>query len=471
MIVAETSSYRSFVARKLTRVPSTGIASVPALSKCLFPFQADLVKWALRRGRAAIFASTGLGKTRMQLEWARHVAAYTARPVLVLAPLAVAQQTTTEGEQIGLRVTLCRSGEDMQDGVNVANYERLHRFDTGAFGGVVLDESSIIKHHDAATLGVLMRAFSATPFRLCATATPAPNDYTELGTHAEFLGVCTRAEMLSEFFCHDGGETQVWRVKGHARQAFWRFVASWGALLRTPSDLGYDDAGFKLPPLTVRQHIIAADRDSVRKAGLLFAEEAKTLSERREARRATIAARVAECAAIVNGSRHPWIVWCDLNAESEALCDAIPDALEVRGSDDLDDKETKLRAFSSGQARVMVTKPSIAGFGLNWQHCAHVAFVGVTDSWEAYYQAIRRCWRFGQRRPVEVHVFASELEGEVVRNLERKESDAQRMAAELSAETCAAMRSEVLGQSRQTRSYDPTVPIVLPSWLQSETAK
>jgi hypothetical protein len=402
----------------------------------------------------------------MQLEWADRVTAYVARPVLILAPLAVAQQTVSEGERMGVHVTLCREAGDVRDGINIANYERLHKFDPSMFGGVVLDESSIIKHHDAKTLRLLLEAFAQTPFRLCATATPAPNDYTELGTHAEFLGVCTRAEMLSEFFCHDGGETQVWRVKGHARQAFWRFVASWGALLRSPSDLGYDDGAYRLPPLTVHQHRISADRDSVRAAGLLFAEEAHTLSERRDARRATIAARVRECAALVNGDRQPWIVWCDLNAESDALRAAIPDALEVRGSDSLEEKEDRLRAFSDGRARVMITKPSIAGFGLNWQHCARVAFVGVTDSWEAYYQAVRRCWRFGQSRPVDVHVFASELEGEVVRNLERKEADAERMASELSAETQESMRTEVMGQARQTREYNPTVPMALPSWLE-----
>jgi hypothetical protein len=463
-------SYSEFVAQKLTRTPATGIKNVPALSKYLFPFQRDLVRWALRRGRTAIFASTGLGKTPMQLEWARHVSDYTKRPVLVLAPLAVAQQTQEQGARMGIDVALCRDSDDLCDGVNVANYERLHRFDCGQFGGVVLDESSIIKHHDAKTLGLLMDAFAQTPFKLCATATPAPNDYTELGTHAEFLGVCSRAEMLSEFFCHDGGETQVWRVKGHARQSFWRFVASWGALVRMPSDLGYEDGGYQLPPLNVEQHIIPADREQVRAAGLLFAEEASTLSERRDARRASISARVRECAAVVNDDNQPWIVWCDLNAESDALRDAIPGALEVRGSDSLEDKEQKLRAFSTGNARVLITKPSIAGFGLNWQHCARVAFVGVTDSWEAYYQAVRRCWRFGQNRPVNVHVFASELEGEVVRNLQRKEADALRMAEDLSTETRESLRSEVFGQQRQTREYEPNSEMQIPNWLIQEAA-
>ena len=466
---AAVSDYSTFVAGKLQRSPSTGLTgALPEIHESLFPFQRDLVRWSLRLGRSAIFASTGLGKTRMQLEWARHVAAYTDAPVLILAPLAVAAQTVAEGALMGVDVSLCRSADDVRGGLNIANYERLHRFNPREFGAVVLDESSIIKHHDAATLGLMLEAFRATAFKLCATATPAPNDYTELGTHAEFLGVCTRSEMLSEFFCHDGGETQVWRVKGHARQAFWKFVSSWGALVSAPSDLGYPDDGFSLPLLTVHHHRIDADRDSIRRSGLLFAAEAQTLSERRNARRATIDSRVSQCAELVNADEQPWIVWCDLNAESDALKDSIPDALEVRGSDDLDDKEQRLRAFGSGEARVMVTKPSIAGFGLNWQHCARVAFVGVTDSWEAYYQAIRRCWRFGQKHPVEVHIFASELEGEVVRNLERKEANAKLMAEELSRETRGAMRSEVLGSKRQTRGYCPKTPIAIPEWLTSE---
>jgi hypothetical protein len=460
--------YQDFVSRKLTRAAPTGLPAVPDLHPSLFPFQRDLVGWALKRGRCAIFAATGLGKTRMQIEWARHVHAHTGNPVLILAPLAVAAQTAAEGAKMDVPISVCRDAKDVTPGLDIANYECLHRLDPTIFGGIVLDESSIIKHHDAATLGQLMAAFSQTPFKLCATATPAPNDFTELGTHAEFLGICRRTEMLSEHFCHDGGETATWRLKGHAREAFWRFVASWGALLRAPSDLGYPDEGFALPPLNTHQHIIAADKASTRKAGLLFATEAQTLSERRNARRASIDARVQRCADLVNGDAEPWIVWCDLNAESDALKSTIRGAIEVRGSDDLDVKEQRLRDFAEGRARVLVTKPSIAGFGLNWQHCARVAFVGITDSFEAYFQAVRRCWRFGQKRPVEVHIFASELEGSVVKNLARKEADSAMMADELSAETRGALQSEVFGQVRQTRAYAPELGMEIPTWLRSE---
>jgi hypothetical protein len=468
--------YREFVAAKLTRQPPTGIDDVPRLDRGLFHFQRDLVGWALRRGRAAIFASTGLGKTRMQLEWAKHVAAHTDRPVIILAPLAVAQQTAAEGARVGMEVALVRESSDVGPGVSVVNYDRVHKIDCSRFGGVVLDESSIIKHQDAATFAQLSGLFAQTPFKLCATATPAPNDYTELGTHAEFLGVCSRAEMLSEFFCHDGGETQTWRLKGHARGAFWKFIASWGALVRAPSDLGYSSAEFELPPLTVEQTIIKADRDSVRMAGLLFAEEASTLSERRDARRATIAARTSACVDAIradwaaSGSHHPVLVWCDLNAEQDALRLALGDeAFSVQGSDDVDDKESRIIAWCAGERPVMISKPSIMGWGLNFQHCSNMSFVGVTDSWEQYYQAVRRCWRFGQKRQVRVRVFASELEGEVVRNLERKERDATRMAAELSRETCAAMSDEVRGTHRQTREYEPQQDMQIPTWLSTES--
>lgn len=456
--------YETFVRDKLQFIPPSGMENPPALHPSLYPHQRDLTRWALQRGRAALFADTGLGKTAMQLEWARHVP---VKRVIILAPLAVAAQTVAEGKRLGIEVRECRDGSEVQDGITITNYERLHRFDPRMFGGVVLDESSIIKHHDAKTLRLLLDAFAQTPWKLCATATPAPNDYTELGTHAEFLGICTRAEMLSEFFTHDGGETQTWRLRKHARAEYWRWVASWAALVQKPSDLGYDDAGYALPPFTITQHTTPADQDEVFASGQLFAFEAQTLMERRQARKSTVGARVRAVAKLVNADSEPWIVWCDLNAESEALVAAIDGAVEVRGSQSIDEKESRLRAFSAGTTRVMVTKPSIAGFGLNWQHCARVAFVGVTDSWEAYYQAVRRCWRFGQKQNVQVHIFSSEMEGAVVANLARKESDAAKMAAELSAMTAEAVRENVAGSKRSTNAYNPTQEMEIPSWLVS----
>jgi superfamily II DNA or RNA helicase len=477
------SDYDAFVASKLSRVPPTGMRDVPELTPDMFPFQRDLVTWALRRGRCAIFADTGLGKTRMQVEWAHRVNIHTGRPVLILAPLAVARQTAREGDAIGVRVSVCRDQFATTDGVNITNYDRLHKFDPSAFGAVVLDESSIIKHHTAKTLQILLDAFSSTPFRLACTATPSPNDYTELGTHAEFLGICTREEMLAEFFCHDGGETQKWRLKGHAREAFWRWVATWGAMLRRPSDLGYEGAGYDLPPLVVTHHTLPADPDTVRASGYLFAMPAGDLTERRIARRASLSARVAavvrdvtECTCqsrsppqCTCGASETWVIWVDLNDESDELHAAIPGSVEIRGNLDVDEKERRLVAFAEGKTRVLVSKASMTGFGLNWQHCARMAFVGVTDSWEAYYQAVRRCYRFGQKRAVHVHIYASEVEGSVVANLQRKEKDAQKMAEELTAETRAALLEEIRGSVRTTNAYGAR-EIVMPEWLRSEVA-
>lgn len=454
--------YEEFIQGKLRRVPPTGLESIPQLSEQLFDFQRDLVSWSLRRGRSALFASTGLGKTRMQLEWADNVPERT----IILAPLAVAQQTVEEAESIGVEAYQCRDQSEVGDHrIVVTNYERIHRFDTSKFGAVVLDESSIIKHHDAATLKRLLDAFADTPWKLCCTATPSPNDYTELGTHAEFLGICSRTEMLAEFFCHDGGETQNWRLKGHAREAFWRWVAEWAALVRCPSDLGYDGSLYRLPKLSIDHHVVPGDIDAARQMGMLFPLEAKTLSERRSARKSSVDRRVSMCAEMVNSTEEPWVVWCDLNSESEALTKAIRGAVEVKGADSLDEKEIRLRAFSSGEARVLVSKPSICGWGLNWQHANLMAFVGVTDSWEAFHQAVRREWRFGQKRPVGVHIFTSELEGAVVANLARKERQASIMAEELSRETRDAVRAAVCRSERATTAYEPQIDMIVPDWI------
>lgn len=484
-------NYADFVDGKLSRVPPTGLSVIPQLNPSLFPFQADLVTWALRRGRCAIFADTGLGKTRQELEWARCVALATGGRVLILAPLAVGAQTVREAEKIGVAAKQVRYASDIGDGeppahasgegasvslpsIFVTNYDRIHHFDPSAFVGVVCDESSVIKNSDSKTFATLTEMFAQTPFRLCATATPSPNDYTELGTHAEFLGICTKEEMLAEYFCHDGGETQTWRLKGHARGAFWRWVAGWAALIRKPSDFGYDDTGYVLPQLTITQHTIPADH-SVRtevetKAGfhqgLLFQEAARTLTQRRVARKASMGNRVQRLIDVVNAEPDEfWLLWCELNAEADAIKEGLKSAVEIRGNDDAILKEQRLISFSNGETRILLSKPSICGFGLNFQHCARMCFVGVKDSYESTYQAIRRCWRFGQTREVHVHVFASELEGEVVKNLERKERDAFAMSEALSAETREVVRVEILGQKRQTNAYGAATRMGVPSWL------
>lgn len=461
------SDYSEFVSRKLSTIPPTGLQSFN-LCGGLFDHQEVLTQWAVKRGRCAIFADTGLGKSRMQIAWADAIHRETGHDVIILAPLAVAAQTVDEGAAMGVAVNLCKDGADVRPGINITNYDRLHRFDARKFGAVVLDESSIIKHHTSKTLKMLLDAFRHTPFKLCATATPAPNDWVELGTHAEFLGICTQTEMLSEYFLHDAANTQDWRLKKHAKDQFWKWVATWAAMVRKPSDLGFDDTRYNLPPLTINQHTTASAEFDPQSTGMLFALEANTLSERRSARKGSMSGRVEACANIVNADNEPWIVWCDLNAEAAALCKAIPGAVQIEGADDRDVKEQRLRDFASGKIRVLVSKPKICGFGLNWQHCARMAFVGVTDSWEAYYQAVRRCWRFGQSRPVNVHIFASDLEGAIVANLKRKEADATTMADALSAETLDAVRLEVLGTVRVTNSYAPAKPVFIPSWLKTE---
>lgn len=457
--------YEDFLASKSWTVAPSGFESAD-LEPSLFPFQRDLVTWSLRQGRCALFADTGLGKSAMQLEWSRHVSRR-AGDVLILAPLAVAAQTVREGQRIGVDVTLCRDGSEVKPGINITNYDRLHRFDPARFAGVVLDESSIIKHHDAKTFGLLKEMFRATAYKLCATATPSPNDFSELGTHAEFLGICTQAEMLSEFFINDAGDTGTWRLKGHAKKVFWQWVASWGALIRKPSDLGYDDAGYALPALEVVHHKVSVDTATLRKMGVLFAEEAKDLTERRDARKSSIDDRLRLCAATINAEpSEQWIAWGGLNAETEGLTALVPDAVEVRGPDEAETKERNMLAFAAGDLRVLVSKTSICGFGLNFQRCARMAFIGVSDSWESYYQAVRRCYRFGQKRPVVVHVFASEAEGSVVDNLKRKERDAMQMADELSRETREIVRANIRKESRRRDSFEPNQKMKIPSWLE-----
>ena len=461
VLVPASIKYDDFVAAKLGIVQSAGI-DAPMRDYALFPHQRDLTSWALRRGRAAIFADTGLGKMRMAIAWADMVCSHTKQPVIILCPLAVAQQFVAEGILMGIEVTHCRESHEVRHGINITNYDRMHKFDMSMFGGVALDESSIIKSHSSKTLALLMEAFRSTPYKLCCTATPSPNDWTELGTHAEFLGVRSRSEMLAEFFVHDGGDTSVWRLKGHARAVFWRWVASWGAMIRSPADLGYDASAYDLPPLTIHQHTVEIEHNP---AHGLFAMEAQTLTERRQARRDSMAERVKACADLVNADDQPWIVWCDLNDEGDMLEKAIADAVQVAGADDNDTKESRMVGFSAGNHRVLVSKQKICGWGMNWQHCARQAFVGVNDSYEGFYQAIRRSWRFGQNRPVEIHVFASNQDGAVVTNIKRKQAAAAEMSAAMSAETLSAVRESVLGSTKDTNEYAARRRIAIPSFL------
>jgi superfamily II DNA or RNA helicase len=428
------NDYQQFLAAKAKLDPATGLREVPALNPLLFDFQRDIVAWALRRGRAAIFADCGLGKTPMQLEWAKHVPG----DVLILAPLAVGAQTQREGEKFHVPAVYRR--DDGAEIITITNYEMLDRFDLSRFTGVVLDESSILKSYDGKTRTQIIDGFAQTPFRLACSATPAPNDYMELGNHSQFLGVMSYTEMLSMFFVHDGGETQKWRLKGHAEAEFWRWLCSWAVMIRKPSDLGYDDGAFKLPEMVMHESTVKVENPGQE---FLFPMEAQTLQERLRERRNTVEERVADCAAIVNATSEPFLVWCNLNDESERLTKAIPGAVQVKGSDLQAHKEKAMLDFSNGDIRVLVSKPSICGYGMNWQHCSNMAFVGLSDSYEQFYQAVRRCWRFGQTKTVNVHVITAETEGAVVANIKRKESDAMKMAESM-VEHMKDLNSEAL---------------------------
>lgn len=437
--------YAEFLKRKTVVDVPTGLKVIPPLCAQLFDFQKDITSWALKRGRAAIFADCGMGKTPMQLEWAKHVDG----DVLILAPLSVAQQTVREGIKFGINVNYCRDKKDVKTGITITNYEMLEHFDPSVFKGIVLDESSILKSYTGAFRNLIIESFKNTPFRLACTATPAPNDYMELGNHAEFLGVMTRTEMLSMFFIHDGGETAKWRLKGHGESKFWEWICSWAVMIRKPSNLGYDDGDFILPSYEIHQDTVGSKSTS----GYLFPIEAKTLQERLQSRRESIDDRVKRCAELVNASKETWVIWCNLNSESSELTKSIDGAIEVKGSDSPEYKEKTLNDFSLGKFRVLVSKPSIAGFGMNWQHCHKMAFVGLSDSYEEFYQAFRRCWRFGQKKKVDAYVITAETEGAVVQNIKRKEADAERMANNMVEHMKKLNADNIKGLDRTTYDY------------------
>lgn len=435
--------YTEFLESKRLTVPLSGIdVEDGAINSLLFHFQRDLVRWAARKGRAAIFADTGLGKTLMQLEWARLIGGR----VLIVAPLTVARQTVGEGQKLELRVHYTRSGEDLSPGINITNYEMMAHFNPSDFTAVVLDESSILKALDGKTRAKLTAMFVDMPFKLCCTATPAPNDIAEIGNHAEFLGVMSRVDMLAAFFVHDDSG---WRLKGHAEDPFYRWLASWGMSLTAPSDLGYEDDGFILPPLRVEPLWCA---DGYVPEGMLFPVGLRGIGERQKVRRLTMRERVEATAAQVNGDQ--WILWCGLNDEGRLLHRSIPGSVLVEGSQSIEEKRAAIEAFQAGEHQVLITKPKIAGFGMNFQNCHNMAFVGLSDSWESYYQCIRRCWRFRQEHPVQALIVLSEAERPIYDNVLSKEAEAQRMRGRLLENVREFERGE-LGQIEHEWVYEP----------------
>lgn len=450
-------NYIDFINNKAITTISVGI-DVPTseLNPKLFDFQRDIVKWALAKGKAAIFADCGDGKTAMQLEWAEQIRRRSSGKVLVIAPLAVSEQTKREGEKFGISVNICTSQSDVSaDMVNITNYEKLDKFVASEFIAVVLDESSIIKSFSGKIRNQIITMFSQTPYKLACTATPAPNDYMELGNHSEFLGVMTRAEMLAMYFVHDGGETSKWRLKGHAAELFWKWLASWCVVVGDPKDLGYDIDGFDLPELRVHQIIVDGEQPI---------SESLSLTERRNARRESLELRCKAAADLVNSSDEKWLCWCDLNDEADTLAQMIDSSKNVQGSDNPEYKSKTMLDFASDNLKCLVTKPKIAGYGMNWQNCHNMIFVGLSDSFEAYYQAVRRCWRFGQKSDVNVYIVISAREGAVKENIERKESENAVMKRNLIELTKDITKRELKATRRISAEYKPLTSMRLPNW-------
>ena len=456
-------SYSEFLESKQRRTASTGIDIDPSeINPILFPFQRDVLRWALKKGNAAVFADTGLGKTFIQLEWARLLGGTS----LIFAPLSVARQTVREAVKIGLTVKYVRHEEEIEPGINITNYDNIDNFPNGAnwIDAVILDESSILKAIDGKTKQRLTTIFSKTQYKLCCTATPSPNDYIELGNHAEFLNVCTMPEMLATYFInankvsetvtdsgivltkkHGNQHGTEWRLKHHAHDAFFRWLSSWAMALRRPSNLGYEDAGFALPSLNTFEHLTHIDYQPEDE---LFFTGLHGLKERANVRRQSAESKLSKAVKLTNNSEQ-WIVWCGLDRESELLANAIPDSVEVKGSDTPEYKAECFEKFQDGAIRVLVTKPKIGGFGMNFQNCHNMIFFGMNDSWESYYQSVRRCYRFGQKEPVNVHILISDIELEILQNVKRKGEMAEHMMNEL-INDARIFETEELGKEHET---------------------
>ena len=407
------ASYADFLATKAARHQADGIVVAPdEIHKSLHDWQRRIVMRTLERGRGAVFADTGMGKTRMQVEWSRLI----GERSLILAPLSVARQTVRESEKIDANVRYVRRPDEVTDGVSITNYELAHHFDPAMFDAVCLDESSILKSFTGSTRNALIKQWRETPYRSSWSATPAPNDVTELCNQAEFLGVMPRNEMLAAYFVHD---QDGWRLKGHATDPMFKWMATWAIAARRPSDVGGDDALYTLPKLTVDSVVVDVD---IQQEGQLFATDLGGVGGRAQIRRSTMEKRI-EASAELASRPGQWIVWCGLNDEADGVTRLVDGAVNVSGSMTPEEKADIFEAFQDGDVRVLVTKPSIAGFGMNFQNCHQMIFVGLSDSWESYYQAVRRCWRFGQESPVDAFVVVSELEQQIVENIIRKERD------------------------------------------------
>lgn len=454
--------YQEFLKTKAIAMPQSGMSKVPELKSHLFPHQKDTVEFALKAGRSAAFLDTGLGKTAVELEWADRIVGHTNKPVLFFAPLAVGLQHQREGERFGTEVKIAKDQSDINGaGIYITNYERLGKFDRHEFGGIVLDESSIVKSFNGKISRGLMDFANDMQWRLAATATPAPNDHMELGQHSQFLGAMPSNEMLARFFITDQSEMGKYRVKRHGVKPFWSWVASWARCVGKPSDLGHSDDGYDLPEMYEHIHMVETDITEGKEEGMLFRIPQTNATGVHKEKRLTANARAARIAEIVsNEPSEAWMIWVETDYDAAAIMALLPGAVEVHGRMSPEEKEERLNNFTLGNTKILVSKPSIAGYGLNWQHCARTAFVGLSFSYEMYYQAIRRFYRFGQQREVHAHIAMADTEVAIWQTVKRK----QREHEEMKREMFSAMRREVLNKHVK-HAYEPTATAKLPSWI------
>lgn len=457
-------AYEDFLMTKAFRAEACGFdVDRASITDAAFDYQKDIIAWACKKGKCAILTGCGTGKTLMLLEWARAVHEHTKRAVLVISPLSVVHQTVREAEKFHIcQVKECRKAEDVINGVNITNYEMIEHFDASAFSGVVLDESSILKSFTGKYKTVLTDMFCKTPYRLLCTATIAPNDYTEIGTSCEFLGIMSRTEMLATYFIHDGGDTSKWRLKKAGVNKFWEWFATWAIYFNSPKDLGYEGRGYDLPPLAIHKIVTECDV----KEGELLVSLASTLEERREARKDSADERTDRAAAMANNDPdEQWLLWCDYNDESAMMKRKTVGCVEVKGSDEPEFKAQASMDFADGKIHALVSKPSIFGFGSNFQKCHSMVFCGLSDSYERFYQAVRRCWRFGQEKPVDVYIILSEREMNVLDNITRKQQQMDEMQKRMTALMKEVTLSEIKHTTRITTDYRPEEAMEVPRWI------
>lgn len=454
-------TYQEFLKTKELRAEACGFdIDRDSITPMAFDYQKDIIAWACKKGKCAILTGCGTGKTLMLLEWGRAVHEHTGKPVMIVSPLSVVEQTRREAEKFGIcAVKVCRHADDVVNGVNITNYEMIEHFDASVFSGVVLDESSILKSFTGKYKTLLTDMFCRTHYRLLCTATIAPNDYTEIGTSCEFLGIMSRVEMLATYFIHDGGDTSKWRLKKAGMNKFWEWFATWAIYFNSPLDLGYSGDGYELPALNIHRVITKSE---IRENELLVTL-ASTLDERRAARKDSMDERTDRAAALADNDDQ-WLLWCDYNDESDMLKRKTANSVEVKGSDEPEFKAKASMDFADGAIHALVSKPSIFGFGCNFQSCHNMVFCGLSDSYERFYQAVRRCWRFGQKKPVDVYIILSEREMNVLDNIQRKQRQMDEMQRQMTALMRDVTLSEIQHTTRITTDYRPAERMEIPSW-------